>query len=65
VDPVLGDDKYPGNHSTHPSAPSNPPGHPAALINENATIHLADGIYRESVDMRGKSIIGDATISDH
>jgi len=64
VDPVLGDDKYPGNHPTHPkrtiqSAWNTLP----ALINENATIHLAEGIYRESVDMRGKSVIGDATIS--
>jgi hypothetical protein len=63
VDPVLGDDRFPGLHSSHPkrtiqSAWDALP----ALIKDNVTIHLADGVYRESVRLAGKTIIGDATI---
>jgi len=63
VDPVLGDDKYPGNHPAHPKRTIQaawdalPP-----MISESVNIHLAEGIYREDVLLTGKTMIGDATI---
>jgi len=64
VDPALGDDANPGNDPARPKRTIQaawdtlPP-----MIRENATIHLADGIYREEVLLSGKTVIGDATIS--
>lgn len=63
VDPVLGDDKNPGLKPLRPKRTIQaawnalPP-----LIRKDATIHLAEGIYREEVLLTGKSVIGDATI---
>jgi len=64
VNPDTGNDNNPG---INPGLPKQtiqaawnalPP-----MIRENATIHLADGVYRETVEMSGKTIIGSATIS--
>ncbi len=63
VDSVLGDNKNPGLKPSRPKQTIQaawnalPP-----LIREDATIHLAEGIYREEVLLTGKSVIGDATI---
>jgi len=63
VDPVLGDDRFPGLHSSHPkrtiqaawdALPS--------IIKEGAMIHLAEGVYREEVLLKGKTVVDDATI---
>jgi len=64
VNAATGDDDYPGLTPLRPKQTIQaawnalPP-----MIGNNATIHLADGVYRERVVMTGKSVIGDATIS--
>jgi len=64
VNPTTGDDQYPGTSPAYPKRSIQagwdtlPP-----MIRENATIHLADGVYRETVLLSGKTVIGEATIS--
>jgi hypothetical protein len=64
VDPVLGNDENPGTDPTRPKQTIQaawnalPP-----MIQEDATIHLVDGTYREEVLLKGKTVIGDATIT--
>jgi len=64
VDPATGDDDNSGLNPDHPkqtiqAAWDSLPG----LLEENATIHLADGVYREQVYMTGKTVVNDATIT--
>ncbi len=64
VDPALGNDDYPGLKPQRPKRSIQaawnalPP-----LIERDATIHLADGVYREEVLLTGKTAVGDATIA--
>lgn len=64
VNPDTGDDAYSGLSPGHPKRTIQaawntlPP-----MIRRDATIHLADGIYREEVFLKGKTVIGDATIA--
>jgi len=64
VDPATGDDDNSGLNPDHPkltiqgawdALPN--------LLEQSATLHLADGVYRESVYMTGKTVVGDATIT--
>jgi len=64
VDPLLGDDRFPGHRPSHPkrtiqAAWNSLP----ALINKNVTIYLADGVYREEIYLKAKTVIEDSTIS--
>ena len=64
VDPAIGNDKYTGLNPSRPKKTIQsawdalPP-----MIRQDATIHLANGVYYESVLLQGKSVIGEATIT--
>lgn len=64
VNPDTGNDNYPGLRPERPKQTIQaawdalPP-----MIRRNATINLADGVYREEVLLTGKTVIGNATIA--
>ncbi|HNT35114.1 MAG TPA: hypothetical protein PKH07_08965, partial [bacterium] len=64
VDAAMGDDRFTGYEEDRPkktiqSAWDSIP----SMVRSNVTVRLAQGIYRESVLLAGKTLIGDATIS--
>jgi hypothetical protein len=64
VNPVTGEDSRAGNQpgsakKTIQAAWDSLP----AIVNANVTIHLADGVYRQSANLIGKMVLNDKTIT--